>query len=73
MTDRPEKITFGEMRDMGVRGLLVYCADYRWSLRQARRRREAGFRLRQVAEGNDGLPLAAVASALVGGRPQANE
>ena len=27
---RPEKITFGEMRDdMGVRGVLVYCADYR--------------------------------------------
>ena len=28
MTDRPTKITFVEMRDMGVRGLLVYCADY---------------------------------------------
>ena len=28
MTDRPTKITFGEMRDMGVRGILVYCADY---------------------------------------------
>jgi hypothetical protein len=27
---RPQKITFGEMRDeMGVRGILVYCADYR--------------------------------------------
>ena len=26
---RPQKITFGEMRgDMGVRGVLVYCADY---------------------------------------------
>jgi hypothetical protein len=23
MTDRPTKITFAEMRDMGVRGLLV--------------------------------------------------
>jgi hypothetical protein len=31
MTDRPENITFGEMRDMGVRRLLVYCADYRCS------------------------------------------
>jgi hypothetical protein len=31
MTDRPQKITFGEMRDMGVRGILVYCADYRCS------------------------------------------
>jgi hypothetical protein len=25
MTDRPQKITFAEMRDMGVRGLLIYC------------------------------------------------
>jgi hypothetical protein len=31
MTERPQKITFAEMRDMGVRGLLVYCADYRCS------------------------------------------
>jgi hypothetical protein len=31
MTDRPQKITFGEMREMGVRGLLIYCADYRCS------------------------------------------
>jgi hypothetical protein len=28
MPDRAQKITFAEMRDMGVRGLLVYCADY---------------------------------------------
>jgi hypothetical protein len=27
----PTKITFAEMRDMGVYGLLVYCADYRCS------------------------------------------
>jgi hypothetical protein len=31
MTDRPTKITFGEMGDMGIRGLLVYCADHRCS------------------------------------------
>jgi len=31
MTERPQKITFAEMRDMGVRGLLIYCADYRCS------------------------------------------
>ena len=31
MTERPTKITFGEMREMGVRGVLVYCADYRCS------------------------------------------
>ena len=29
MADRPTKITFGEMRDMGVRGLLVHCVDRR--------------------------------------------
>jgi hypothetical protein len=27
-TDRPQKITFAEMRESGVRGLLVYCANY---------------------------------------------
>jgi len=26
---RPKKITLGEMRAAAVRGLLVYCADYR--------------------------------------------
>jgi hypothetical protein len=39
MPDRPTKITFGEMRDMGVRGILVYCADYRCSLSIATRHR----------------------------------
>jgi hypothetical protein len=29
--DRPTKISFGEMRSSGVRGVLVYCADYRCS------------------------------------------
>jgi hypothetical protein len=28
---RQQKITLGEMRESGVRGLLVYCADYRCS------------------------------------------
>jgi hypothetical protein len=28
---RPQKITFAEMRDMGVRGVPIYCADYRCS------------------------------------------
>ena len=31
MTEGPTKITFGEMREMGVRGVLVYCAHYRCS------------------------------------------
>jgi hypothetical protein len=29
--ERPTKITFGEMRASGVRGVIVYCADYRCS------------------------------------------
>jgi hypothetical protein len=29
--DRPAKITFAEMRAARVRGLLVYCSDYRCS------------------------------------------
>lgn len=28
---RPQKITLGEMRSSGVRGLLIYCADYKCS------------------------------------------
>jgi hypothetical protein len=28
---RPQKISLGEMRSTGVRGLLIYCADYRCS------------------------------------------
>jgi hypothetical protein len=28
---RPQKITFGEMRDTGVRGILIYCSDYKCS------------------------------------------
>jgi hypothetical protein len=31
MSDRPTKISFGDMREMGVRGVLVYCADYHCS------------------------------------------
>ena len=29
--ERPIKIIFGDMREQGVRGILVYCADYRCS------------------------------------------
>ena len=31
MADRPQKITFADMRDTGVRGVLIYCSDYRCS------------------------------------------
>ena len=27
----PQKITFGDMRDSGVRAVLIYCSDYRCS------------------------------------------
>jgi hypothetical protein len=29
--NRPQKITLGEMRAMGIRGLLIYCSDYHCS------------------------------------------
>ena len=29
--NRPQKISLGEMRASGIRGLLVYCADYQCS------------------------------------------
>jgi hypothetical protein len=28
---RPQKITLGEVRQMGIRGLLIYCSDYHCS------------------------------------------
>jgi hypothetical protein len=31
VTDRPQKITFREMRASGVRGVLIYCADHKCS------------------------------------------
>jgi hypothetical protein len=31
MPDRPQKITFAELREMGVRGVIVHCADYKCS------------------------------------------
>jgi hypothetical protein len=39
--DRPQKISFAEMRDMGVRGILIYCADY---LTQATDQTTSGIR-----------------------------
>ena len=31
MSDRPQKITFAEMRSTGAHGVLIYCADCRCS------------------------------------------
>ena len=31
VTDNPDKITLAEMRSSGVRGVLIYCADYKCS------------------------------------------
>ena len=38
-----EKITFAEMHDSGVRGILVYCADYRCSQPFNQRNRETAL------------------------------
>jgi hypothetical protein len=27
--DRPQRITFADMRDIGVHGLLIYCSHYK--------------------------------------------
>src|SRR5690348_14512861 len=35
--ERPQKITFTEMRSSGVRGLLTYCANYKLALDQDQR------------------------------------
>jgi len=43
MPDPRQKITFGEMRASGVRGLLIYCRDHRCShLDRDQRRPMAG-------------------------------
>jgi hypothetical protein len=31
MTTRPQKITFGQLCEMGVRDVLIYCRDYKCS------------------------------------------
>jgi hypothetical protein len=31
MTTHPQKITFGELRESGVRDVLIYCRDHRCS------------------------------------------
>jgi hypothetical protein len=39
MPARPQKITLAEMRDTGVRGILIYCQDFHCSHSIAIRRR----------------------------------
>jgi hypothetical protein len=39
MSERPQTITFGDMRESGVRGLLIYCTDYHCSHSDADQRR----------------------------------
>jgi hypothetical protein len=36
MTERLQKITFGDMRDSGVHGIVVNCSDYRCAPRRPR-------------------------------------
>jgi transposase-like protein len=49
---RPQKITFGEMRAMGIRDVLVYCADYKCShsIEMNADRRPDHVRLSDVAD-----------------------
>lgn len=42
MAEARQKITFAEMRADGVRGLLVYCSDYRCSSFHGAQRRPMG-------------------------------
>jgi hypothetical protein len=42
---RPQKITFAEMREVGVRGILVHCADYRCSHSSPAQRRPIAGRV----------------------------
>ena len=45
MSTLPQKITFAQMRSSGVRGLLVYCRNYKCShLRAIRGRMTGGYR-----------------------------
>jgi hypothetical protein len=48
----PPKITFAEMRNSGVRGLLVYCSDYKCSrLMSGDRWSDAGSKPKSFDEG----------------------
>jgi hypothetical protein len=53
----PQKITFAQMRSSGVRGLLVYCRNYKCShLRAIRGRMTGGYRT--LNPGLSALPAA---------------
>ena len=58
----PTKITFAELRNMGVRGVLAYCADYRCSHSiaiSADRRTTSGSPISRI--GSRAQPAASVA------------
>ena len=63
MHDRPQKITFGEMREMGVRGLLIYCADYRCS-HSSRSAAMLGPMMPDCPISKSGSPVGSAASAV---------
>jgi hypothetical protein len=45
---RPQKITLGEMREMGVRGVLVYCSVRRHEIHHRRRALSQAFSSAQL-------------------------
>jgi hypothetical protein len=49
---RPQKITFGEMRASGVRGVLIYCDDHKCShsIEMSADRWAEGIRLSDIEE-----------------------
>jgi hypothetical protein len=69
LADRSQKITLGEMRDeMGVRGVLVYCADHHCSHSVAMNadRWPDDLRLSESSRGSSARPVAG--AALISGR-----
>jgi hypothetical protein len=61
--DRPQKINFAEMRESGVRWLLVYCADYRYSPR-------GKVKMQLVSRGYDAGPVRVLLSQSGRGSPR---
>ena len=59
MTERPTKITFAEMREMGIRGLLIYCAR---TTAAATRSRSAAMRMRDCPISRSASPAGPAAS-----------
>jgi hypothetical protein len=56
---RPQKITFGDLREMGVRGVLIYRADYHCSRSPTAGPTSCGYRM--SSHGSSAAPAAGAA------------